>query len=372
MPPPLRILTADRGDAGLRLDLVLRRHLTDVYAATRTRVQAWIENGHVTVNGTRVRRVSARAALGDVVAVALPDAVPLRVMAAEDVRLDILYEDDHLLALNKPAGIVVHPSYRNAAGTLMNALLWHARAWPAGRRPSLVGRLDKWTSGIVIVAKTAAVHTALQRAFAASDPAFASGFGAAGPAIATGFGAAGSEKDYLAVVYGRVNVARGEIDLRIGHDASDRRRMVASAKVGAPSLTRFERLARLAAPRAGLSLLRCRLATGRRHQIRVHLAARGWPLVGDPTYGEPRWSQMTDPALAAALRAFPRQALHAWRVAVAHPVTRARLTLEAPVPKDIERLLTVSGLDSRIFSSSAGLQACQISSRSLGARGETR
>ncbi len=349
MPPPLRILTADRGDAGLRLDLVLRRHLTDVDAATRTRVQAWIENGHVTVNGTPVRRVSARAARGDVVAVALPDAVPRRVMAAEDVGLDILYEDDHLLALNKPAGLVVHPSYRNRAGTLMNALLWHARAWPEGRRPSLVGRLDKWTSGIVIVAKTAAVHTALQRAFAASDPAFV-----------TGFGAAGSEKDYLAVVYGRVNVARGEIDLRIGHEASDRRRMVASVKVGAPSLTRFERLARVAAPRAGLSLLRCRLATGRRHQIRVHLAARGWPLVGDSTYGEPRWSQMTDPALAAALRAFPRQALHAWRVALAHPVTRARLTLEAPVPKDIERLLTVSGLDSRLLSRrSAGLQACR-------------
>ncbi len=258
MPPPLRILTADRGDAGLRLDLVLRRHLTDVDAATRTHIQAWIENGHVTVNGTPVRRVSARAARGDVVAVALPDAVPRRVMAAEDVRLDILYEDDHLLALNKPAGIVVHPSYRHAAGTLMNALLWHARAWPEGRRPSLVGRLDKWTSGIVIVAKTAAVHTALQRAFAASAPAVATGFGAAGPAFAARFGAAGSEKDYLAVVYGRVNVARGEIDLRIGHDASNRRRMVASAKAGAPSLTRFERLARVAAPRcARFRVRRC-------------------------------------------------------------------------------------------------------------------
>ena len=151
-------------------------------------------------------------------------------------------------------------------------------------------------------------------------------------------------KDYLAIVYGRVNVARGEIDLRLGRDRGDRRKVVASATVGAESLTRFERLARVAAPRAGLSLLRCRLATGRTHQIRVHLAARGWPLVGDPAYGEPRWSQIDDPLLAATLRAFPRQALHAWRVAFTHPITRARLTIEAPVPPDIEALLDAVGL----------------------------
>ena len=163
MTSPARIVTADRGDAGLRLDLVLRRHLTDVGAATRTRVQAWIANGQVTVNGAPVRRAAARAAFGDVVAVTLPDAAPRRVMAAEDVRLDLLYEDEHFLALDKPAGIVVHPGYRHPEGTVMNALLWHARGWPARQRPSLVGRLDRLTSGIVIVAKTAAIHAALQR-----------------------------------------------------------------------------------------------------------------------------------------------------------------------------------------------------------------
>lgn len=329
---PPRTLTADRGDAGRRLDLVIRRHLTDVGAATRTRVQAWIENGQVTVNGTPVHRVSTRAALGDVVTVVLPDVEPRTATAAEDVALDVLFEDERLLALNKPAGIVVHPTYKHLQGTVLNALLWHARGWPDTQRPSIVGRLDKLTSGIIVVAKDAAAHAALQRAMASND----------------------CEKDYLGVVYGRVNVGRGQIDLRLERDRGDRRKVVASASIGAPSLTRFERLARVAAPRAGLSLLRCRLATGRRHQIRVHLAARGWPLVGDPTYGEPRWSQMTDSTLAAALRAFPRQALHAWRIAVTHPVTRARLTLEAPVPEDMERLLTVSGLDSRIFSSSAG------------------
>ena len=323
MPP--RIVTADRGDTGRRLDLVLRRHLADVDAASRTRVQRWIENGHVTVNGSLVRRAAARAALGDVVAVTLPprdERAPRRVMEAEDLSVDVLYEDDHLLALDKPAGLVVHPTYKHTAGTLMNALLWYARAWPAGQRPSLVGRLDKLTSGVIIAAKTAALHAALQRELASGA----------------------SEKDYLAIVYGRVNVARGEIALRLERDRGDRRRVVASATAGASSLTRFERLARVAAPRAGLSLLRCRLSTGRTHQIRVHLAARGWPLVGDPTYGEPRWSQIADATLAATLRTFPRQALHAWRVAVVHPVTRERLLLEAPVPRDIEALLSVSGL----------------------------
>jgi len=334
MGDPSRILTADRGDAGRRLDLMLRRHLTDVHPATRTRVQAWIDNGQVSINGAPVRRVATRVALGDVVAVALPasradledpasnESPPHRGMAPEDVRLEVLYEDDHLLALDKPAGVVVHPGYHNTTGTVMNALLWRARAWPAPQRPSIVGRLDKLTSGLVVVAKSAAAHAALQRAMAATD----------------------AEKDYLAVVYGRVNVARGEIGLRLRRDPGDRRRVVASATAGAPSLTRFERLARVAAPRAGLSLVRCTLVTGRMHQIRVHLAARGWPIVGDPVYGEPRWSKVDHPGLATALRTFPRQALHAWRLTLTHPVTRARLLLEAPLPRDLKELLTVTGL----------------------------
>jgi 23S rRNA pseudouridine1911/1915/1917 synthase len=315
------VLTADRGDAGRRLDLVLRRHLVDLDAATRTRVQSWIEDGRVTVNGAAVRRVSTRAAFGDVVRVAIPAsdaAPPRRVMVAEDIALDILYEDPHLLALDKPPGIVVHPTYKNMEGTVMNALLWHARGWPAEQRPSLVGRLDKQTSGIVLVAKTAAIHAALQRA-----------------AI---------DKDYLAVVYGRVNTARGEIALRLRADPNDRRRVVASPDEGAASVTQFERLRRVPARRAGLALMRCRLMTGRMHQIRVHLAARGWPIVGDPTYGEPRWSQVDDTALGAALRAFPRQALHAWRVGFTHPVSRERVALHAPMPADMVQLATAAGL----------------------------
>ena len=246
--------------------------------------------------------------------------------------MDVLYEDDHLLAIDKPAGVVVHPTYKNKTGTVLDALLVAAQGWPPEARPSIVGRLDKLTSGIVVVAKSAAMHAALQRAMASSE----------------------SEKDYLAVVYGRVDEQRGAIDLPLRHDPRDRRMMVASSSgggapraltnAGQTSLTRFERLATVDAPDTGLSLLRVRLVTGRRHQIRVHLSARGWPIVGDPQYGEPRWSRIVDPTLAAVLQAFPRQALHAWRTAFTHPVTRERLAIEAPVPRDLEDLLAASGL----------------------------
>jgi 23S rRNA pseudouridine1911/1915/1917 synthase len=324
-----RTLIADRGDAGRRLDLVLRRHLHDVDAATRTRVQAWIENGQVTINGIPVRRAAARAAFGDLIVAALPAPAPRAVMGAENVPVDILYEDEFLLAVDKPAGMVAHPTYKHSAGTLMNALLWLARRWPSHHRPSLVGRLDKDTSGIVLVAKSAALHAALQRTLAhgttrTHDSAIA-------------------EKAYLAVVHGRVNKARGAISLHLARDAADRRRMVASETVGVPSLTCFERLAQTGSAGASVSLLRCRISTGRTHQIRVHLAARGWPIVGDRVYGDSRIA-VGDSALAAALRAFPRQALHASRLAFVHPSTGCRVIIEAPLPNDIERLLKDAGI----------------------------
>jgi 23S rRNA pseudouridine1911/1915/1917 synthase len=230
-------------------------------------------------------------------------------------RVSLLYEDEHLLAADKPAGVVVHPTYKNPAGTLIDALRDHARGWAAGCRPSLVGRLDKLTSGVVIVAKTAGVHAALQRGVA-------------------------WEKDYLALVYGGVNPERGEIDLRLRVDEFDRRRVIASATVGKPCVTRFERITAI----DGLSLLRCRPLTGRRHQIRVHLASNGWPIVGDPGYpaqgpeAQP-WLRIEDSGLRRRLRAFPRQALHAWRVAFDHPVTGVRVAIESPIPADLRDLL---------------------------------
>jgi 23S rRNA pseudouridine1911/1915/1917 synthase len=317
----VRLLTADRGDVGRRLDLVIQRHLGNIRGVSRTCIQRWIENGDVTVNGESAGRAAARAALGDVVSVAA-DLIPSRQPPSiEEGPLEVLYEDEHLLAVNKAAGMVVHPTYKHPAGTLVNAVLGRARSWPPGQRPSVVGRLDKLTSGIVVVAKTAAAHAALQRVLASPQ----------------------SDKVYLAVVYGLVRPPRGEMAYRLTHREGDRRRTIVSDR-GAYCLTQFERVGFVAAPRGGLSLLRCRLVTGRRHQIRVHLAARGWPLVGDPVYGEPRWADIDEPVLAQALHAFPRQALHAWRIVMTHPVTRYRLRLEAPVPNDLQALLAVSGL----------------------------
>jgi 23S rRNA pseudouridine1911/1915/1917 synthase len=310
-----RTLTADRGDAGQRLDLVLRRHLHDLRHATRTRLQGWIVDGRVTVNGIAVRRTSARTAFGDLVIVELPDAARRRATLAEQKTLSVLYEDEHLLVVDKPAGMVAHPTYKHDGGTLLNALLWLARDWPAGTRPSLIGRLDKLTSGVVLVARSAATHARLQRIMSSPD----------------------SEKDYLAVVYGRVNEQGGRINLPLGRDQQDLRRVAVSRTAGASSVTLFERLASV----GSLSLLRCRLVTGRRHQIRVHLAARGWPIVGDPTYGDSRVSAIDDPTLSIAA-VFPRQALHSWRVAFAHPFTGARVEVEAPIPADLQKLLTAS------------------------------
>lgn len=305
------------------MDLVIRRHLTDLGTATRTRVQAWIEGGRVSINGQTVRRVSARAALGDTVTVLLPDEQPRAPVLPEEGELHVLFEDEHLLVVNKPAGVVSHPTFLHPNGSLLNVLLWRARAWHEEQRPSLVGRLDKLTSGALVVAKTTEAHARLQRALTSSL----------------------SEKSYLAVVYGPVSRERGEIDLRLRRDPGDRRRVVTTVDDGLISLTRFVRLARAEASGCAVALLRCQLVTGRMHQLRVHLTASGWPLIGDPKYGEPRWQQASDESVRAALRGFPRQALHAWQLSFTHPFTQARIQVEAPVPDDMRALLDACGLN---------------------------
>jgi 23S rRNA pseudouridine1911/1915/1917 synthase len=196
-------------------------------------------------------------------------------------------------------------------------------------RPGLVHRLDRDTSGVLLVAKSRAAHAGLARAIKARA----------------------LRKDYLAVVYGRPPLVRGRIELKLLRDPLDRRRVAASRTEGRSAATLYELLAESCpgrgddGGRAGwLSLLRCRLVTGRTHQIRVHLAALGLPIVGDPLYGEPRHRGLADPALAALCRDFPRQALHAWRLGLRHPVTGQALALRAPLPADLGRLLRAAGL----------------------------
>lgn len=310
-----RDVPVDRGDIGLRLDLVLLRHLGHEPGVSRARIQKWITAGRVTVNGAPAPRIAWRVAEGDTLTL---DAREIRTRAkprAEEMPLDVLFEDAHLIALNKPAGVVVHPSYKHTAGTLINALLWHAARWPSGDAPALLTRLDKLTSGVLLVAKRREVVVALQREMKAER----------------------IQKDYLAVVHGRPVPPRGTIDLALDRDPWDRRKVTVTDRGGQRAVTKYEVLGgetgdaeQVAAP---YSLLRCRLVTGRMHQIRVHLAHKGWPLVGDAVYGR-----------RDASPAFPRQALHAWRVSLTHPVTHEPLTVTAPVPPDLRALIDSLGL----------------------------
>ena len=224
--------------------------------------------------------------------------------AAEEGPLSILYEDDALLVLDKPAGVVIHPTYRNTSGTLLNAVMWHVRDRP-DVRPGILTRLDKDTSGVVVVALWERVHAVMQR-------------DAAGGLVT---------KEYLAVVDGVPEPASGRITLPLTRDPQDRRRVVAAAG-GASAETRYE----LLETHDGRSTVRCELVTGRTHQIRVHLAASGWPIVGDAVYH-------ADLTPSAAHVTIGRQALHAWRVTLPRPVMRDTLRIEAPIPEDITRLI---------------------------------
>ncbi len=315
---PWRTIDLDRGDHGVRVDRVLLRHLRDEGAISRNRIQKWIEAGDVLVNGTPPSRAAWRVQAGDEVRVKVEHLQPRTRPAAQAMDLDVLYEDGDLLALNKPAGLVVHPSYKNTGGTLMNGVLERARAWPDGSRPGLLGRLDKDTSGVVVVAKRPAVHAALQRAMDARH----------------------IDKDYAAIVWGRPSPPRGTIDLALDRDPWDRRRITVTDRGGQPSVTNYQRLSVSAGHPSGLpafSLVKCRLITGRTHQIRVHLSARAWPIVGDAVYGRKRKGGEPEP-LDEIAYAFPRQALHAWRLLLRHPMTGAEMEIVAPLPEDMRRL----------------------------------
>ena len=290
---------ADRGDSRLRLDQALARRVTDVSRMSRTRAQAWIADGRVTLDGVPATRASMRAREGAAVVLKLPDGTPLReTPRAEELPLEILYEDDDLLAVNKPAGMVVHPSFRNVSGTVLNAVLWRCRHRPEVR-PGLVNRLDKDTSGVLLLALSPGAHARIQRDARAGR----------------------ITKQYLAVVCGTPHPAHGTITLPLKHDPADRRRIIV-ADDGMPSETRYK----VALNGSGVSVVECELVTGRTHQIRVHLAASGWPVRGDRVYGS------ADPSIG-------RQALHAWRMTLPHPVTREPLRLEAAVPQDMLELL---------------------------------
>ena len=223
---------------------------------------------------------------------------PRRRPQPEEGPLTIIYEDELMLVANKPAGLVVHPTYKNTSGTLLNAVLWHVRH-RADAQPGILTRLDKDTSGLVVMALTPEVHAVMQKDAAAGR----------------------TSKQYLALVCGSPEPRQGVIVLALARDPLDRRRVIVTPD-GARSETRYDVLS----TNGQNSIVRCELVTGRTHQIRVHLAARGWPILGDRVYGQPD-TLMT------------RQALHAWRVILPHPITRQPLEFEAPVPDDMRGLI---------------------------------
>jgi 23S rRNA pseudouridine1911/1915/1917 synthase len=232
----------------------------------------------------------------------------------EPIALTVLYEDEHLIAVDKPPATVVHPTYKNWSGTLLNGLLWHLRESRTGGHvdlePRIVTRLDKGTSGVVLVAVTAEIHARIQRDTTARRV----------------------RKQYLAIVRGTPEPVRGSIALPLARSVVDRRRVVVDPS-GQESRTDYELLCQS----RDMSLVRCELVTGRTHQIRVHMAARGWPLVGDAVYGMP------DERIS-------RQALHAWRLSLPHPMSRKVLELEAAPPADMCSLLSRDEADEDVWS----------------------
>ena len=303
---------------GQRLD----RILADLFAEfSRARLQQWIKCGHVTVNG-QACRPRDKLAGGEIIVI---QAIPGEevIWQAEDIPLDVLYEDGELIVINKPAGIVVHPAAGNRQGTLVNALLHHAPELSNIPRAGIVHRLDKETSGLLVVARTLRAHHALVDQLQARTV----------------------KREYEAVVSG-VLTAGGTVDAPIGRHPVHRKRMAVVAG-GKPAVTHYRVVERFRAH----THVRVVLDTGRTHQIRVHMAHIHYPLVGDPQYG----GRLKSPAGATAelqetLRSFRRQALHAAALGLIHPLTGRTMHWQAPLPEDMERLLRVLRLDNMAHS----------------------
>lgn len=297
--------------AGQRTDRVLAQAFGDL---SRSRVKSLMEAGHLTLNGQPASDPSAPARAGSTLVLNVPAPTPAR-PAGEAIPFTILYEDDDLIVLDKPAGMVVHPAPGNETGTLVNALVAHCGDSLVGiggeKRPGIVHRLDKDTSGVMVVAKTELAHHALSEDFAARR----------------------IDRSYLALCWGVPAPARGEYEGNIGRDKRDRKRMALVKQGGKTALTRYTVLRPFGEYAA---LVECRLATGRTHQIRVHFSAAGHPLIGDPVYLRriPAIAKRCPPDARDAALDFPRQALHAARLGFTHPRTGEALLFETPVPED--------------------------------------
>ena len=297
----MEIVVTNLADVKQRLDHVLHQQMTDV---SRTRIQSLIKDGHILLNGKTVKPNTALK-LNDHITVEIPEAVPTEVVA-QDIPLDVLFEDEHLIVINKAEGMVVHPAAGNPDGTLVNALLFHCKnlSGIGGElRPGIVHRLDKETSGCLVAAKHDIAHTRLTQGF--TDRSIS--------------------KTYLAAVNGIPGIDGGRIENRIGRHPVDRKRMAVSTHESSSkeAVTEWKKVAE----HRGCALIQCKLLTGRTHQIRVHMReSLGMAILGDTIYAQPN----------RQLVQVPRLMLHAWKLSFTHPVTNELLKFEAPIPKPFE------------------------------------
>lgn len=286
--------------AGQRIDRFLSGEDTGL---SRSALQGLVAEGHVRCNGKSIAK-SLKLKAGDTILLEIPDAKPIEAVP-QDIPLDIVYEDDHLLVVNKPKGMVVHPAPGNPDGTLVNALLWHCKGSLSGIggeiRPGIVHRIDKDTSGLLIAAKNDFSHQAL--AAQLQDHTL--------------------RRTYEAIACGNFRDDCGTIDAPIGRHPTDRKRMAVTDHNSRPAVTHYAVLARF----PGYTHLQLRLETGRTHQIRVHMAYIGHPLLGDTLYNKTPGT-------------FPRQALHSASLSFVHPITGEPLNFHAPLPEDMQNLLT--------------------------------
>ena len=310
----------------IRLD----RHLMTLYPDfSRSRIEGLVKGGYVTVNGTAAAKAGMKVSEDDEIEVEIPPPVPA-VPGPEDIPLDVVFEDDDMLVVNKTPGMVVHPAPGHFSGTLVNALLYHCpnlSGIGGVARPGIVHRLDQYTSGLIVVAKSQAAMDGLVRAFSSHR---------------------NIEKTYLAVCHGSPRLASGRIENLIGRHPVDRKRMAVVEKNGKVAITNWElmdpksmvevegrpkseveqRNLNSACRLPPVSLVKCRIETGRTHQIRVHMASLGCPVIGDSVYGRPALDRRLDPVP-------PRQMLHAWRLRLWHPVRSVPMSFEAPLPEDM-------------------------------------
>jgi 23S rRNA pseudouridine1911/1915/1917 synthase len=298
--------------AGLRLDRVLAELFPD---HSRSALARLVEEGQVRLDTAVVSKASQRVSAGQTVEVDFPPPLPARI-ESQDLPILVLHQDEDIVVVDKPAGLVVHPAAGHRDQTLVNALLFHIRdlSGVGGElRPGIVHRLDKETSGVMVIAKNDDAHRKLTAAWNTD-------------AI---------RKEYIAIVYGTPRQTKGTIDLPIGRDPRNRKRM-AVVKSGRQAITDYEVIEQL----RGVSVVRCRLRTGRTHQIRVHLKHLGHPVVGDPVYSGPQWRGIPDKIIQHALALMKRQALHAARLTIPHPRTGQPMTFQAELPADMRALIS--------------------------------